>query len=82
MFYLHAYCKNQLIVSEQPIIKLPRTCPQFTTCLTIDLLTLQEDARKRKERAEEEWREYEEIRRAEREKEEEEIRQLRERRVS
>ncbi|VDK22700.1 unnamed protein product, partial [Taenia asiatica] len=39
-----------------------------------------EDARKRKERAEEEWREYEEIRRAEREKEEEEIRQLRERR--
>ncbi|EUB63044.1 Troponin T [Echinococcus granulosus] len=43
-------------------------------------LKMEEDARKRKERAEEEWREYEEIRRAEREKEEEEIRQLRERR--
>ncbi|VDD82631.1 unnamed protein product [Mesocestoides corti] len=43
-------------------------------------LKMEEDARRRKEMAEVEWREYEENRRIEREKEEEEIRQLRERR--
>lgn len=41
---------------------------------------MEQEAKRRKERAEEEWREYEEFRRGEREKAEEEIRQLRERR--
>ncbi len=48
----------------------------------LSIFALQEDVRRRKERAEEEWKEYEEIRRSEREREEEEIKQLRERRVS
>lgn len=43
-------------------------------------LKMEEDARKRKERAEIEWKEYEAIRAQEREKEEKEIQELRERR--
>lgn len=43
-------------------------------------IRMEQEAKRRRERAEEEWREYEEFRRGEREKAEEEIRQLRERR--
>ncbi|CAL8076590.1 unnamed protein product [Calicophoron daubneyi] len=43
-------------------------------------IRMEQEAKRRKERAEEEWREYEEFRREEREKAEEEIRQLKERR--
>ncbi|KAA0190648.1 Troponin T [Fasciolopsis buskii] len=43
-------------------------------------IRMEQEAKRRRERAEEEWREYEEFRRGEREKAEEEIRQLQERR--
>ncbi|TGZ58508.1 hypothetical protein CRM22_009605 [Opisthorchis felineus] len=43
-------------------------------------IRMEQEAKRRRERAEEEWREYEEFRRGEREKAEEEIRQLKERR--